>query len=424
MARGKCPLDSVLPNPRLVSSTFHTEKDVPSLRLTQLFTIFAQFVDHDLTLAATYTVPDCCASAADTEKCAPITVSNDPFYPSGKCLNFARSLIFCEELGCTTDPLNSLTAFIDGSNIYGSNDGVLAQLRDNNGGKLASTSPSLLPTVNGTFKAGDTRAIENPALASMHTLFMREHNRIAEIIQTKFPDWSNEKVFQHTRRIVIAEYSNIVFGEFLPLILGTDSIFPAGQLSTQYNPKIDPSIVNEFSVAAFRFGHTLLNGNFDRLDPSTGVLLDSYLLRFNFDKDTLYKEDPDRGMTTIVKGLSSQRAQTFDQFLTQEVTNFLFSKKKDDFLFGEDLVTRNIQRGRDHSIQPWLSYRKWCGIPTSDDWSVLPKGISLKKWKTLKKLYLKVADIDLFTGGLAESPVPGGTVGPTFACIIGFQEQN
>jgi len=74
-------------------------------------------------------VSDCCATPQDTEKCAPVTVTNDPFYPNGKCLNFSRSLIFCEELGCDTDPMNSLTAYIDGSNIYGSDRGNATQLR-------------------------------------------------------------------------------------------------------------------------------------------------------------------------------------------------------------------------------------------------------------------------------------------------------
>jgi hypothetical protein len=160
------------------------------------------------------------------------------------------------------------------------------------------------------------------------------------------------------------------------------------------------------------------------LDPVSGTLLDSYLLRFNFDNETLYKQNPDRGMTTIVKGMTAQRAQVFDQFVTREVTQFLFSKQSDKFLFGEDLVTRNIQRGRDHSIQPWLSYRQWCGLPAFDDWNNRPQEISADKWSTLKRLYLRVADIDLFTGGLAESVVPGGTVGPTFACIIGQQFQR
>jgi peroxidase len=80
------------------------------------------------------------------------------------------------------------------------------------------------------------------------------------------------------------------------------------------------------------------------------------------------------------------------------------------------------QRGRDHSIQPWLSYRQWCGLPATDDWNSPPADVSPDKWNTLKQLYIKVSDIDLFPGGLAEAPVTGGTVGATFACIIGYQE--
>ena len=420
MANGVCPLGNVLPNPRLVSSTFHKDQNIPSPKLTQLFTIFAQFVDHDFTLTTTYTLPDCCANSADTEKCAPMIVGTDPFFKQGKCLNFARSLIFCEELGCDTDPMNSLTAYVDASNVYGSDNGN-ATLLVSTGGRLATSTSLLLPIVGGAFKGGDTRALENPALGSIHTIFLREHNRIAQLIKTRFPLWSDKKVFNHARRIVIAEYQNIVFGEMLPLILGSNQILPPGVLSTKYFPNIDASMINEFATAAYRFGHTLLNGRFDRYNPTTGTALDSYLLRFNFDNDTLYKQDPDIGMTSILKGLTAQPAQTFDQFVTQEVTNFLFAKKNDSFLFGEDLVSRNIQRGRDHSIQPWLSYRYWCGFPTPDDWNVRPLEISSDKWNTLRSLYLRVADIDLFTGGLAEVPVAGGTVGVTFACIIGHQ---
>ena len=111
----------MLPNARLFSATFHSDQDVPSQLLTQLFTIFAQFVDHDLTLATLNTVLDFCTISTDTNKCAPVRISADPFYANGKCLHFARSLIFCEELGCQTDPMNTLKAYLDASQVYGSN---------------------------------------------------------------------------------------------------------------------------------------------------------------------------------------------------------------------------------------------------------------------------------------------------------------
>ncbi len=70
-------------------------------------------------------------------RCAPITVGSDPFYSAGKCLNFARSLKFCEQLGCTAEPLNLLTAYVDASMIYGNDDTTAQSIRTFLRGELA-----------------------------------------------------------------------------------------------------------------------------------------------------------------------------------------------------------------------------------------------------------------------------------------------
>ena len=68
---------------------------------------------------------------------------------------------------------------------------------------------------------GDIRANEHHGLTVMHTLWMREHNKIAKLLSQQYPSWTDEKLYQEARRIVIAEYQHIAFREWLPQVLGT-----------------------------------------------------------------------------------------------------------------------------------------------------------------------------------------------------------
>ena len=68
--------------------------------------------------------------------------------------------------------------------------------------------------------AGDIRATEQPGLTSLHSLFLNEHNRIARNLSELYPSLSDENIYQMTRQIVIAELQNIVYNEFLPVVLG------------------------------------------------------------------------------------------------------------------------------------------------------------------------------------------------------------
>lgn len=83
--------------------------------------------------------------------------------------------------------------------------------------------------------------------------------------------------------------------------------------------------------------------------------------------------------------------------------------------FGLDIVSLNIQRGRDHALRPYNDYRVHEGRMTH--FTQFPHNIGAK----LSKVYDHPEDIDLWVGGLLEAAVPGGIVGTTFANIIGDQ---
>ena len=88
---------------------------------------------------------------------------------------------------------------------------------------------------------------------------------------------------------------------------------------------------------------------------------------------------------------------------------------------GDDIMARNIQRGRDHGIPTYNTMRQACKVSKLTSFRSRPREIGDQDWKKMSEVYESVNDIDLITGGLAEAPVPGGLIGPTFACIIGKQ---
>lgn len=108
--------------------------------------------------------------------------------------------------------------------------------------------------------------------------------------------------------------------------------------------------------------------------------------------------------------------------MASELTNHLFQHSS--LPFGLDLAAINIQRGRDHGIAPYVSWREPCGLTPIIDWRDLETVMSLDTIRRFRTLYEHVVDIDLFSGGLAERPVRGGIVGPVFACIIAQQFSN
>jgi len=264
----------------------------------------------------------------------------------------------------------------------------------------------------------------------MRTLWVREHNRVAAELIKINPQWSLERVFQEARRIIIATWQNIIYNEWLPILLGQTymdsfSLFPLkpGQgYADDYDSSIDPRINAEFSGAAFRFGHSMVPGLIQVMKPSRRNVQKMRLKDVFFDPSQLVD---DGFIDGIMLGMALTAAPAWDPEFSEDLMNHLFEERDSDGS-GMDLATLNIQRGRDLGLQGYNKYRKLCasgrygGVQRFED--LTRDGyMSTQTVRKLSALYRDVDDIDLFVGGTLENPHSKALLGPTFLCLIGDQ---
>ena len=196
----------------------------------------------------------------------------------------SHSIPNCELTG-VREQTNVLTTWLDASHTYGSTANELRNVRDGSNSPFLKQKRNsnrrgraLLPKCSEArtditscedvceeeptrqcFASGEQRANEQPGLATMHTVWFREHNRLATELESLNPHWDGERVFQEARRILIAQWQHIIYNEWLPILLGQQymrrfNLFPTtSEYTNNYDESIDPRINNEFSTAAFRF---------------------------------------------------------------------------------------------------------------------------------------------------------------------------
>lgn len=405
------------PGPREVSNAVAAQEDsIPNARgATDWIWQWGQFLDHDLDLTDGVDPPE--------PANIPIPAGDAFFDPTGtgtQSFRFNRSL-YDPATGTTNarQQMNEITAWIDASNVYGSDAERALGLRANDGtGRLRTSAGDLLP-FNTTglpnaggpsaalFVAGDVRVNETAPLIAVHTLFVREHNRLAGLIRAARPGLTDEQIYQRARRLVGAEMQIITYQEFLPVLLGERALRPY----RGYDARVDARIANEFSTAAYRYGHSTLNSKILRLDASGQEIANGHLeLRtafFALDKVVADGIDP------ILRGLAAQAAQEVDPFLIDDVRNFLFGPPGAG---GFDLASLNIQRGRDHGVPSYNQMRRAIGLsPVTrfEEISTDPEVVG-----RLASVYANVDQIDLWVGGLSEDHVPGSMLGPTVRTIL------
>lgn len=400
-------------SPRKISLNAHGASGATS-DVTLMVMQWGQFLDHDISVAPHDADPGCCES--DEPECFNIQIPlDDDYFRERDCMPFIRSLR--TDVNGSAEQMNALTAFIDGSMIYGSSAEHMKELRDPAGGLLRYKSvygSKYLPeaaddacrnvTGEHCFEAGDERVNEQPGLQAFHTIFMREHNRIANGLRKRNRHWDYNQIFEVARDIVATEIQHITYNDFLPLVLGPVfmEVYSLKSDSFTYNEEKNPGIRNEFATAAFRFGHSLIP---EEINGNNEVLM----LKDLFFKPTPVLESLDE----LSAGLSKDKSMAMDRQFSHSITRHLFQEEERT---GFDLIALNIQRGRDHGIQPFNQYRNLCsGIPYKKLEQLFPGDTRAQA------SYEHIDDVDLFTGGVSEAPVEGGLVGPTFACLMGVQ---
>ena len=106
------------------------------------------------------------------------------------------------------------------SQLYGSTAAVASSLRNPDGTLQSSDNGGALPVVDGVFITGDPRVMENPELTAATILFMREHNYWVAQLKADHPQWTGDQLYNMAKSITTAEYQNIVYGEYLPVLIG------------------------------------------------------------------------------------------------------------------------------------------------------------------------------------------------------------
>lgn len=378
---------------------------------------WGQFLDHDLDETPT----------ATPAEAFPITVPTgdaqfDPTNTGTVTMGLSRSAY--EMVDGVRQQKSALTAWIDASQVYGSDATRAAALRANDGtgrlkvstsahGDLLPYNTDNLPNIPpgpSFFVTGDVRVNEQVGLIAIHTLFLREHNWWADLYRGANPEAADEEIYQFARMIVAAEMQAITYREFLPILLGPAALKPY----RGYKTNVDPTISNEFATAAYRLGHSLLSPTLLRIDAQGQEIASGSLsLAGSFFQP---QQISNEGIDVILRGMASQRAQELDEMVIDDVRNFLFGAPGAG---GLDLASLNIQRGRDHGLPALAATRQALGLKPITKFADVNKSPEVAA--KLDAAYESPADIDLWIGGLAEADVPGAMVGPTFHKVLADQ---
>ncbi|KAJ3397571.1 Peroxidase mlt-7 [Lobulomyces angularis] len=368
------------------------------------------------------------SSVSDDIKVPKGDLTFDPNGSGNETIPFSRTVRFGETNG-KINLENTFTPFIDVSEIYGNGnyfgnkiedvrlfkDGLLKSLHNETGEFPLVGNNEFIWSVPNT-NVVPVRNIEIFEFTLIFkssnifaTLFLREHNRKARNLKKCYNEtWTDEEIFQKSRRWTIAVKQKITYEQYLPILLGS----PLEQY-VGYNSSVNPAIDTFFSTAAMRYGHSAVNTIIYRINENNSPYSGGHLLL----RDVVYKNYADilrSGIEVYLRGAILQPEQVVDLNYVEDLRSSLPFNNP----YGFDLLAVTLQRARDIGLCTYNEARKAFGLPVVTEWSDLTTNIELQE--ILKKEYKNVNNIEAFIGGLIENDGVG-TIGPLFRASIGEQ---
>ncbi|SCO90187.1 uncharacterized protein FRV6_14315 [Fusarium oxysporum] len=349
------------------------------------------------------------------------------------------------------------TTWLDISSLYGSTTDIAYRIRSKVDGKLltqevqspgtrakasylpfnpmgvpTNTRPGVEP--EGLFAGGDPRTNEDWLLLGIHTLLLREHNRLCDILKKQKPGWDDEQLYQTVRLVMSAKHALIAnayqmayWTEKMPW--PRDDGFPLyrqmfGENALEINPANTypwplvtkngkPMTVSAEMAVVYRF-HEFIIPNFPIKDQNNETLWEQNLFDTSFNSTGFLNA----GLERILAGALSSHIPNFKSGVDESFRSAGLYRGRPF-----DIVVSSIVHEREQGLPTFNQYfREYNAqdpevvVPIRDIWdkfSTDPEDI-----ENLKKLYKHPDDIDLVVGcQLGEEWFPGTTV-PKSALII------
>jgi peroxidase len=448
-----------LPAPRAVSDAVMAQgtADIPNSHgVNEFFQFFGQALTHDVAEAATGASGD-----------PPIFVAGLPF-------PITRTP-FDDGTGATgpRQQINEETSFLDLSMVYGNSkamtDLVRADLPGHAGqsAKLLIGDSGVLPTIKevavdsgltslqvltafrpegfgglpdpalpatqanpasfeNLYFAGDNRVNQTPLLISQQTLWAHEHNYQVDKLTpyAKLYGWSQDQLFEAARAVTEAEWQHVVYDEYLPKLLGEHALSEY----RGYKKTVDPSIINEWTTVAFRFGHDQSSQNQKPLNEDGSAanpgglftaftLSEAFLAGANGARTT---EDIDAWL----RGQLASHSQEIDGLVVDGNRNTLFGIGANGAPITADLEVFDIQRARDHGVWNYNDLRVGLGLReyTSFDDFGTANNVDAARLEALRTVYGNdINKLDAIIGGLLEKKYYDSQLGETFTKLTVMQ---